>query len=76
MQQDNVSNAFKIFGSQFDLGHNVVRQTGACLWPGYGPKSDATPFQPSVTLYMQGAVDGLSHLFYGGRRLTTPLLLE
>jgi hypothetical protein len=61
MLQNNVSNAFKIFGKQFEIGGNVVHQAGLCLWPGYGPKSDATPFQPSVTLYMNEAVDGWVH---------------
>ena len=61
MDQQNVSNAFKIFGSQFELGENEVHQAGPCLWPGYGPLSDATPFQPSVTLYMSKAVDGWVH---------------
>ena len=61
MEQNNVSNAFKIFGKQFEIGENVVHQEGLCLWPGYGPKSDATPFQPSVALYMNEAVDGWVH---------------
>lgn len=61
MLQNNVSNAFRVFGSQFEISGCVVHQTGACLWPGYGPKSDATPFQPSVTVYFQGAVDGWVH---------------
>jgi hypothetical protein len=61
MAQNNVSNAFKIFGKQFEIGENVVHQEGLCLWPGYGPKSDATPFQPSVALYMNEAVDGWVH---------------
>ena len=62
MNQNNVSNAFKIFGSGFEIGpHNTVKQTGPCLWPGYGPKSDATPFQPSTLLYMEDATDGWVH---------------
>ena len=61
MQQRNVSNAFKLFGSQFELADNVARQEGSCMWPAYGPGSDATPFQASVTIQMMGAVDGWVH---------------
>ena len=61
MQQNNVSNAFKIFGTQFEIGSCAVEQNGQCMWPGYGPGSDATPFQPSTTIYMQGASDGWVH---------------
>ena len=61
MRQNNVSNAFKIFGSQFVIEHSTVIQSGSCLWPGYGPDSDKTPFQPSVTLRMQNAADGWVH---------------
>lgn len=61
MQQDNVSNAFKLFGTQFEIGSCVVEQNGRCPWPGYGPGSDATPFQPSTTIYMMGASDGWVH---------------
>ena len=50
MQQQNVSNAFKLWGTQLEIGNNIVHQTGTCIWPGYGPKSDATPFQPSTAM--------------------------
>lgn len=33
MDEPQVSNAFKIFGTQFEIGSNVVHQAGACLWP-------------------------------------------
>lgn len=61
MQQHNVSNAFKLWGTQFEIGGNTVRQTGSCMWPGYGSKSDATPFQPSCTMYMKDCEDGWVH---------------
>ena len=62
MQQTNVSNAFKVFGSGFELGpDNTVHQSGSCLYPNYGPDSDHTPFQPSTLLYLQGAVGGWVH---------------
>lgn len=61
MNQPNVSNAFKLLGTSFEVSGNVANQTGTCLWPGYGPRSDATPFQPSTLLYMEGAADGWVH---------------
>ena len=49
------------WGTQVEIGNNIVRQSGSCLWPGYGPKSDATPFQPSTVMYMHDCEDGWIH---------------
>jgi hypothetical protein len=61
MQQNNVSNAFFIEGQGFEIAHSRITQEGSCMWPGYGPDSDRTPFQPSTTIYFHGAVDGWFH---------------
>lgn len=61
MLQNNVSNALKVFGTQFEVSRCTASQVGSCLWPGYGPQSDHTPFQPSTTIWMQGAEDGWVH---------------
>lgn len=61
MLQQNVSNAFKIWGSQFEITQSEAHQSGECLWPNYGPKSDSTPFQPSTLMYMLAAADGWVH---------------
>lgn len=57
--QQNVSNAFKIEAVGFEVTLNTMNQVGSCLYPNYGPKSDSTPFQPSVTIYMHNARTGL-----------------
>jgi hypothetical protein len=59
MLQHNVSNAFRIEGVSFTITDNVVHQAGECFWPNYGPRSDASPFQPSATVYFRNARDGL-----------------
>jgi hypothetical protein len=56
--QSNVSNAFKVEGVGFEVTNNVMNQVGSCNWPGYGPKSDSTPFQPSVTIYFHNSRAG------------------
>lgn len=56
--QSNVSNAFKIEAVGFEVANNTMNQVGSCLWPNYGPKSDSTPFQPSVTIYVHNARAG------------------
>lgn len=43
MQQHNVSNAFKIFGTQFELAENVVKQEGSCMWPVTPPTPPPPP---------------------------------
>ena len=58
MHQANVSNAFKIEGAGFELEDNIVAQVGECNYPNYGPKSDSTSFQSSVTLYFHNARGG------------------
>lgn len=55
MIQFNVSNAFRIEGSNFDIYNNYIEQAGVCLWP---PTDDNTNFQASVTLYMENAQNG------------------
>ena len=57
--QSNVSNAVKVEGMQFEITGNIMNQVGSCEWPGYGPDSDRTPFQPSTTVYMHNARAGL-----------------
>jgi hypothetical protein len=59
MLQQNVSNAFRIEGISFTISDNVVHQAGECFWPNYGPKSDATPFPPSATVYFRNARMGI-----------------
>jgi hypothetical protein len=56
--QINVSNAFKIEGSVFEIAHSFLWQSGVCLWP---PTSDNTDFMASVTLYFHGADSGHVH---------------
>ena len=55
----NVSNALKMEGVGFELTGNTMNQVGSCNYPNYGPKSDATPFQPSVTIYFHNSRAGL-----------------
>lgn len=56
-----MSSAFIIEGRVFEIAHSIIDQRGECTWPGYGPDSDRTPFQPSTTIYMHGAMDGHFH---------------
>jgi hypothetical protein len=56
--QPNVSNAFKIEAVGFEVFGNTMNQVASCKWPNYGPKSDGTPFQSSVTIYMHDARAG------------------
>eukprot|EP00045_Choanoeca_perplexa_P010870 m.112858 g.112858 ORF g.112858 m.112858 type:complete len:743 (+) comp15422_c0_seq1:1217-3445(+) len=58
MLQRNVSNAVAIFGSGFEIYDNTLAQLGECLWSPYGPGSDRSNFQYSVTMYMVNATDG------------------
>ena len=57
--QNNVSNAVRVEGHRFRVINNTLRQSGPCLWPNYGPGSDATSFQGSVTLYVHNASHGV-----------------
>jgi hypothetical protein len=61
MLQRNVSNAVAIFGSGFEIYSNTLAQLGECLWSPYGPGSDRSKFQYSVTMYMVNATDGHVH---------------
>jgi hypothetical protein len=58
MQQLNVSNAFRIEGSVFEIAHSFIWQSGVCLWP---PQDDSTDFPSSVTLHLHGADSGHIH---------------
>ena len=42
MTQYNVSNAFRLQGSNFDISNNFIWQSGVCLWP---PTDDNTNFK-------------------------------
>ena len=53
------SRAFQVEGVGFSLQNNTMAQVGSCLYPNYGPKSDATPFMPSVTVYLHNARAGV-----------------
>lgn len=55
MVQYNVSNAFRIQGTVFEISDSWILQGGVCLWP---PTSAATNFMESVTLYLHAASDG------------------
>jgi hypothetical protein len=57
--QNNVSNVFKLEGVGWEVVGNVMNQVGSCNYPNYGPKSDSTPFQPSVTIYAHNSRAGL-----------------
>ena len=57
--QDNVSNAFKLEGVGWEVAGNTMNQVGSCNYPNYGPHSDGTPFQPSVTIYAHDSRAGL-----------------
>eukprot|EP00039_Didymoeca_costata_P014725 m.240925 g.240925 ORF g.240925 m.240925 type:complete len:416 (+) comp16083_c1_seq25:254-1501(+) len=59
MEQNNVSNAFKIEGKGFELTGNMLQQIGPCIYPNYGPLSDHSPFQPSTTVYLHASQNGL-----------------
>ena len=59
MLQANVSSAFDVRGQGFELSRNVMAQVGECLYPNYGPKSDSTDFQSSVTIYLMNSREGL-----------------
>lgn len=56
--QNNVSNAFKVEGVGYEIVGNKMNQVGSCNYPNYGPKSDATPFMPSVTIYLHNSRAG------------------
>jgi len=53
--QNNVSNAFRLLGSQWDVSDCSITQAGVCLWP---PTSDNTNFPASVALRLQTSSDG------------------
>lgn len=55
LAQVNVSSAFRIEGSIFEIADSFLHQAGLCLWP---PTSDNTDFTSSVTLYFHGADSG------------------
>ena len=55
LTQNNVSNAFRLLGSQWDVSQCSITQAGVCLWP---PTSDNTNFPASVALRLQTSTDG------------------
>ena len=56
--QANVSNGFRLLGTEWEVGYSSVVQAGTCLWP---PTSDTTNFPISVALRLQGSADGAFH---------------
>lgn len=57
--QNPVSNALKIEAVGFEVVGNTLNQVGPCNAPNYGPGSDSTPFQPSVTIYLHNSRAGV-----------------
>jgi hypothetical protein len=55
LTQNNVSNAFRLLGTQWDISECSITQAGVCLWP---PTSDNTNFPASVALRLQTSSDG------------------